>query len=80
MNAGNKNTPSVHHPQRGNVITSMVGLMKQKRSHVQKISPKIVNPRDITGNAEEEKSIPRRGLGGWGRGEEGRDEAGKEEG
>ena len=27
----------------------------QKRSHTQKISPKMVNPRDIAGNAEEEK-------------------------
>ena len=26
VNAGNKNTPSMHHPRRQNVTTSMVGL------------------------------------------------------
>ena len=47
VNAGNKNTPSTHHPQRRNVTTLMVGL--KKRSHTQKSHPKVVNPRDIAG-------------------------------
>ena len=52
VNAGNKNAPSMHHPQRQNVATSMVGFDKgcKRRS-----SPKTVNPRDIAGNAEEEE-------------------------
>ena len=58
VNAGNKNTPSTHHPRRRNVTTLMVGL--KKRSHTQKSHPKIVNPRDIAGERrrreEEEKS------------------------
>ena len=33
VNASNKNTPSMHHPQRQNVTTSMVGL---KNSHIGK--------------------------------------------
>ena len=33
MNARNKNTPSIHHPQRWNVTTSMVGL---KNGHIRK--------------------------------------------
>ena len=44
----NKNTPSMHHPGRWNVTTSMVGL---KNGHIRKKS----HPRDIAGNAEEEQ-------------------------
>ena len=33
VNAGNKNTPSMHHPRRRNVTTLMVGL---KNSHTRK--------------------------------------------
>ena len=33
---GNKNTPSMHHPRRRNVTTTMVGL---KDGHIRKISP-----------------------------------------
>ena len=33
VNAGNKNTPSMHHPWRRNVTTSMVGL---KNGHIRK--------------------------------------------
>ena len=33
MNAGNKDIPSMHHPQRWNVTTSMVGL---KNGHMHK--------------------------------------------
>ena len=39
----------MHHPRRRNVTTSMVGVKYAK------ISPEIVNPRDIAGNAEEEE-------------------------
>ena len=47
VNAGNKNTPSMHHPWRRNVTTLMVGL---KNGHIRKKShPKMVNPRDIAG-------------------------------
>ena len=36
------------------IITSMVGI-KKKNGHVHKISLKMVNSRDLAGNAEEEK-------------------------
>ena len=52
MNAGNKNTPSTHHPRRRNVTTLMVGL--KKRSHTQKSHPKVVNPRDIAGERQKQ--------------------------
>ena len=42
VNAGNKNTPSTHHPRRRNVTTLMVGL--KKRSHMQKSHPKSGEP------------------------------------
>ena len=44
VNAGNKNTPSMHHALRGNVTTSVVEL---KTVTSAKISPKMVNPKDI---------------------------------
>ena len=53
MNAGNKNTPSTHHPRRRNVTTLMVGL--KKRSHTQKSHPKVVNPTDIAGEPPKKK-------------------------
>ena len=53
VNAGNKNTPSTHHPRRQNVTTLMVGL--KKRSHTQKSHPKVVNPRDIAGERKKKK-------------------------
>ena len=46
VNAGNKNTPSMHHLRRRNVTTSVVGL---KTATYAKISPKMVNPRNIAG-------------------------------
>ena len=49
MVAGNKNTPSMLHPRRQNVTTS-IGRLK-KLSHLQK-SQNMVNP--IAGNTEEE--------------------------
>ena len=52
VTAGNKNTPSMHHPQRRNVTIAMVGL---KTVTCAKISPKMVNPRDVAGNTEEEE-------------------------
>ena len=53
VNAGNKNTPSTHHPRRRNMATLMVGL--KKRSHTQKSHLKIVNPRDIAGERKKKK-------------------------
>ena len=59
----------MNYPQRRNVTTSMVGL-KNKQTNKQKtnkqtnktktvtyakISPKMMNPRDMAGNAEEEE-------------------------
>ena len=40
VNAGNKNTPSIHHPRKRNVTTSMVGLKKTppKRLHTQNLT------------------------------------------
>ena len=52
VTASNKNIPSMHHPWRRNVTTSMVGL---KMVTCAKISPKMMNPRDIAGNTEEEE-------------------------
>ena len=39
--------PSMHHPQRRNTNTSMLGLKKNKPSHILKISTRVVNPTDI---------------------------------
>ena len=72
VNVGNKDTPSVHHPWRWNVTTSIAGL---KNGHIDKnltqngepqryywehrrsrnISSKMVNPRDLAWNVEEEE-------------------------
>ena len=52
VNAGNKNTPSTHHPRRRNVTTLMVGL---KNGHICKSHPKVVNPRDIAGKRKKTK-------------------------
>ena len=54
VNASNKNTPSTHHPRRRNVTTLMVGFKKKKKKkktgHIRKnLTPKMVNPRDISG-------------------------------
>ena len=47
-------TPSMHHVRRWNMTTSMVGL--EKNGHIRKKShQKMVNPRDMTGNAEDEE-------------------------
>ena len=48
VNAGNKNTPSLHQ----NVTTSMVGL---KSGHIRKNLTQNGEPRDVAGNAEEEE-------------------------
>ena len=48
-----QSTPSMHHPRRWNMTISVVGL--KTWSHVYaKISPRMLNPRDIAGKAEEE--------------------------
>ena len=52
MNAGNKNTPSTHHPRRRNVTTLMVGL---KNGHIRKNLTQRVNPRDIAGERKKKK-------------------------
>ena len=44
----------MHHPQRLNVTTSVTGL---KMVTYTQLSPKMVNPRDIAGNAEEEDCV-----------------------
>ena len=46
VNAGNINTPSLHHPRRRNVTTSMVGL--KKRSHTQISHPKLCSPETLS--------------------------------
>ena len=45
VNAGNKNTPSMHHPRRRNVTTSMVGL---KNGHVRKTLTQNGEPQRCT--------------------------------
>ena len=53
-NAGNKNTPSTHHPRRQNVTTLMVGL---KNGHIRKnLTQKVVNPRDIAGERKKKNN------------------------
>ena len=53
VNAGNKITPSTHHPRRRNVTTLMVGL---KNGHIRKnLTQKVVNPRDIAGERKKKK-------------------------
>ena len=53
VNAGNKNTPSTHHPRRRNVTTLMVGL---KNGHIHKnLTQKVVNPRGIAGERKKQK-------------------------
>ena len=53
MNAANKNTPRIHQPRRQNVTASVVGLKKQSYT-LASFQKKMVKPRDIAGNAEEE--------------------------
>ena len=52
VNAGNKNTPSMLHPRRRK-CDHLHGWIKNGHTHA-KISPKMVNPRDVAGNTEEE--------------------------
>ena len=54
LNAGNKYTPSMHHPRRRNVTTWMVGL--KKNGHIRKnLTQKMVNPRDIAGERRKKR-------------------------
>ena len=52
MNAGNKNTPSTHHPWRRNVTTLMVGL---KTVTYAKISPKSGEPQRYSWGTQKKK-------------------------
>ena len=53
MNAGNKNTPSTHHPRRRNVTTLMVGL---KNGHIRKkISPERGKPQRYSWGTHKKK-------------------------
>ena len=61
VNAGNKNTPSMHHPQRQNVTTSIAGL---KTVTYAKISPTMVNPRDIAGERRRRRMVNPRDIAG----------------
>ena len=60
MHADNKNTPSMHHPRRRNVTTSLAGL--KKTVTYAKISPKMVNPRDIAGERRRRRRSPNRSI------------------
>ena len=53
VNAGNKNTPSTHHPWRRNVTTLMVIL--KKRSHTQKSHPKSGEPQRYSWGTKKRK-------------------------
>ena len=53
VNAGNKNTPSMHHPWRQNVTTLMVGL---KNGHIRKnLTQRCWTPEIQLGNAKKNK-------------------------
>ena len=56
VNAGNNNALSMHHPWRRNVTSCMVGLKKKENVPQAKIPPKMMNPRETTGNTEEKPS------------------------
>ena len=57
VNAGNKNTPSTHHPRRRNVTTLMVGL---KNGHIRKnLTQKWWTPEIQLGNAKKIKGKKR---------------------
>ena len=58
VNPSNKSTPSMHHPRRRNVTTSLVWFFFFLNGHICKtISLEMVNPRDVAGNAEEEEVV-----------------------
>ena len=63
VNAGNKNTPSTHHPQRRNVTTLMVGL---KNGQYAKISPKSGEPQRYSWGTHTHTHKKRGGGGGGG--------------
>ena len=52
VNGGNKNTPSLHHPRRQNVTTSMVGL---KNSHIHKNLTQIGEPQRSSWGTQKQK-------------------------
>ena len=55
VNAGDKNTPSMHQSRRRIVTTSIVGL---RNGHIRKIwiSPKLLNPGDLAGDRRRRSS------------------------
>ena len=55
MNAGNKNTPSEHHPRRRNVTTLMVGL--KKTVTYAKISPRNGEPQRYSWGTQKKKKM-----------------------
>ena len=56
VNAGNKNTPSTHHPRRRNVTTLMVGLKKKKKTVTYaKISLKSGEPQRYSWGTKKKK-------------------------
>ena len=64
VNAGNKNTPSTHHPRRRNVTTLMVGLKKkQKTVTYTKISPKSGEPQRYSSGTKKKKKKKKKGEG-----------------
>ena len=59
VNAGNKNTPSTHHPRRRNVTTLMVGLKTVTHA---KISPKNGEPQRYSWGTQKKKKKTPGGL------------------
>ena len=57
VNAGNKNTPSTHHPRRLNVTTLMVGLKKKTVTYA-KISPKSGEPQRYSWGMQKKQKKP----------------------
>ena len=57
VNAGNKNTPSTHHPRRRNVTTLMVGLKKKTVTYA-KISPKSGEPQRYSWGTQNKQNKP----------------------
>ena len=53
VNAGNKNTPSMHHPRRWNATTSMVGL---KNSHIHKHLTQNCEPQRYSWGTQKKKN------------------------
>ena len=60
VNAGNKNTPSTHHPRRRNVTTLMIGL---KNGHIRKnLTPKSGEPQRYSWGTQKKKKKKKSNL------------------